>query len=118
MAINKSVENEYGAQFNYHKVREVRIINGENGVQLGITVYSWINKEARINGKEPTVRRCIIQGADFAMAPFYALLKAKFKDFASGEDDLDNSFKTEKEKPDAEYIMQDGQNKLIRKWKE
>ena len=96
MAIDKAVENEYGAQFTYHKLREVRIINDDEiGVQLTLTVHSWINKQARIDGKRPTVRQCIIMAADFAMTPFYALLKAKFSEFAQGVDDFDNSFKPE-----------------------
>lgn len=129
MAIGKAVENEYGAQFNYHKLREIRIINDDNiGVQLTLTVYSWLNKEARIEGKQPTVRQCIISNADFAVDPFYALLKAKFPDFAKGEDDMDNSFKALK--ADAAkapvrnaakvpvFTMQTAHGDLMKRWKE
>ena len=118
MAINKGVENEYGAQFFYHKLRDVRVINDEKkGVQVVMTVYSWLDKEARINGKEPCVRQCIINGADFAMTPFYALLKAKFPEFTTGDNDYDNSFK---QIPDAvpEYFEQTGHGSLINKWRE
>lgn len=127
MAIGKAVENEYGAQFNYHKLREIRIINDDNiGVQLTLTVYSWLNKEARIEGKQPTVRQCIISNADFAVDPFYALLKAKFPDFAKGDDDMDNSFKALKvEKGPVKnaakvpvFTMQTAHGDLMKRWKE
>ena len=95
MAISKNVLNEYGAEFNYHKLVDVRVINTDKGVQIIMNVYSWLNKQARIDGKQPTIRQCIIDNADFAMTPFYALLKAKFKDFSDGLDDLNNDFKKE-----------------------
>ena len=54
------------------------------------------------------------------MTPFYALLKAKFIEFAAGTDDFDNSFKEvpgeEKVKP--EFFEQTGQGKLIKRWRE
>lgn len=119
MAINHPVENEYGAQFNYHKLREIRIINSEKiGVQLTLTVESWLDKQARIDGKQPTVRQCVIQGADFAMTPFYALLKAKFAEFGPGADDFDNSFKGEKQSGDTEYIMQTTHGQIINRRRE
>lgn len=120
MAIDKAVENEYGAEFTYHKLREVRIINDDNiGVQLTLTVESWINKEARIAGKQPTVRQCIIQGADFAMTPFYSLLKAKFTDFSGGTDDFDNAFKiSEGQKPVPVFTVQTAHGDLIGRWRE
>ena len=129
MAIGKAVENEYGAQFNYHKLREIRIINDDNiGVQLTLTVYSWLDKKSRIEGKQPTVRQCIISNADFAVDPVYALLKAKFPDFAKGEDDMDNSFKAVKtgaEKApvrsmvrDPVYTVQTAQGRLLQRWKQ
>ena len=120
MAIDKAVENEFGAEFTYHKLREVRIINDDNiGVQLTLTVESWINKEARIAGKQPTVRQCIIQGADFAMTPFYALLKAKFTDFSGGTDDFDNAFKeAEGQKPVPVFTVQTAHGDLIGRWRE
>lgn len=115
MAIDKAVENEYGAAFNYHKIRDVRIINNEQkGIQLFITVYSYLNKQARIEGKQPTIRQCIIDNADFAMTPFYALLKAKFPDFA-GVDDMDNSFKAEREAGPVKLIEQTLSGKLLNK---
>ena len=127
MAIGKPVENEYGAQFTYHKLREVRIINDDNiGVQLTLTVYSWLDKKSRIEGKQPTIRQCIISNADFAVDPFYALLKAKFPDFAKGEDDMDNSFKALKvEKGPVRnaakvpvFTMQPAHGDLMKRWKE
>lgn len=118
MAINKGVETEYGAQFFYHKLRSIQIVNDDNtGVQLVLTVYSWVDKQARITGKQPCVRECIVNGADFAMAPFYKLLKAKFPDFTSGADDMDNSFK-EEVNGDPLYVVQTGHGDLIGKWKE
>lgn len=124
MAIDANIENEYGANFTYHKLRDVRIINDDNiGIQLTMTVQSWINKEARINGKQPTVRQCIISGADFAMFPFYSLLKAKFEEFAHGVDDYDNSFKEVLDadgkpvsKAPANYTVQTAQGGLVRRW--
>lgn len=133
MAIDKQVENEYGAKFTYHKLREVRVINDDaTGVQVVLTVQSWLDKQARIDGREPTVRQCIIMHADFAMSPFYALLKAKFPDFAKGIDDFDNEFKAVKLPDDAgkmrksisnaetpaEYTVQTMQGKLISRWRE
>ena len=126
MAIDKSVENEYGADFTYHKLRDVRITNDDkSGIQLTLTVHSWLNKQARIDGKMPTVRQCIIMNADFAMTPFYALLKAKFEEFSGGIDDFNNEFKEAKlpqgaaEHPAVpEYTVQTPQGQLIKRWKE
>jgi hypothetical protein len=114
MAIDMPVENEYGAKFDYHKLREVRIINSDKiGVQLTLTVDSWLNRQARIDGKQPTVRQCVIMGADFAMEPFYKLLKAKFSEFSDGADDFDNSFKAVKQEGGTEYIEQTVHGKVI-----
>ena len=116
MAIDKPVENEYGAQFDYHKLREVRVVNDDKGgVQVIMNVYSWINKQARIDGKQPTVRQCIIDNADFAMTPFYALLKAKFEDFSDGLDDYNNDFKGDPQHHPMKMIEQTLNGKLIRK---
>ena len=118
MAIDAQVENEYGAKFAYHKLREVRIINDDkNGIQLAMTVYSWLDKQARIEGRQPTVRQCIIQDADFALQSFYALLKAKFPEFNSGKDDFDNSHKEEHERS-VSFIEQTAQGKLLNRWAE
>jgi hypothetical protein len=118
MAIDKAVENEYGAEFSYHKLREVRIINDDKiGVQLTLTVYSWLNKQARVEGKQPTVRQCIINDADFAMTPFYALLKAKFPEFSAGADDFNNDFKPERE-ANVRFVEQTGRGELIKRWEE
>ena len=126
MAIEKDVENEYGAKFSYHKLRDVRIINDDKiGVQVTLTVMSWLNKQARIDGKEPTVRQCIISNADFAMTPFYKLLKAKFDDFSHGLDDFDNAFKdpdnkdaAENVEPVSEFTVQSANGRLIKRWRE
>lgn len=119
MAINHPVENEYGAQFTYHKLREIRIINSDKiGVQLTLTVESWLDKQARIDGKQSTVRQCVIMGADFAMTPFYTLLKAKFAEFGPGADDFDNSFKDSEKSGDTEYIMQTTHGKIINRRRE
>ena len=124
MAIDKAVENEFGAEFTYHKLRDVRVVNDDKiGVQVTLTVHSWLNKQARIDGKEPTVRQCIISNADFALTPFYALLKAKFPEFSHGDDDFDNSFKLpEGDGPVAdaqpEFTVQTAQGRLIDRWQE
>lgn len=114
MAIKMPVENEYGAQFEYHKLREVRIINSDKiGVQLTLTVDSWLNRRARIEGKQPTTRQCIIMEADFAMEPFYKLLKAKFPEFSTGTDDFDNSFKPDQKESGTQYIEQTVHGQII-----
>lgn len=113
MAIEKDVENEFGVAFNYHKIREVRLINDDKGVQLVLTVYSWANRKARTEGKQPSVRQCVILEADFALAPFYALLKSKFPDFDLGTDELKNGFKKARVKNQVELIEQTGTGKLI-----
>lgn len=125
MAIDKAVENEYGAEFTYHKLRDVRVVNDDRiGVQLTLTVQSWLNKQARIDGKEPTVRQCIISNADFAMTPFYALLKAKFPDFKAGKDDFNNDFKEpaggaedgEQKKAASTFSVQTAQGRLLSRY--
>ena len=119
MAINGAVENEFGIDFEYHKLREVRRINDDKiGVQLTLTVYSWANKQARIAGKKASVRQCIISGADFALTPFYAMLKAKFPDFTAGENDFDNDFKGNLPPQVPEFFEQTGQGGMFRRWTE
>ena len=119
MAIDGAVPSEYGVDFNYHKLREVRIINDDKvGVQLTLTVYSWANKQARIDNKRANVRQCIISGADFALTPFYALLKAKFPEFATGNNDFNNDFKGKIEAAAPEFFEQTGSGELIGRWKE
>ena len=118
MAIENAVENEYGVDFMYHKIREVRVINDDQiGVQLTMTVYSWRDKAARIEGKQPTVRQCIISGENFALSPFYILLKSKFPEFTEGSDDFDNSFKALAES-EPQFFETSGNGKLINKWVE
>ena len=118
MAINKKIENEYGAEFEYHKIREVKIKNTKNGIQLIMTVDSYLDKQARIANKSPTTRECIINNADFALQPFYALLKAKFPDFKLAHDDMDNSFKGEKFVSDTKFIQQSSDYTMIKTWQE
>lgn len=118
MAIAKGVENEFGAKFGYHKLREVRVINSDNGVQLALTVYSWLDKQARIDGKKASVRKCIINNADFALTSFYALLKAKFPEFNDGENDFDNGFKGDVKAGKVEFFEQSADGKLFNSWKE
>lgn len=95
MALVKEIENEYGIDFKYHKIRDVRINTqgGNVGTQLIITVDSYATKDTRIGQKAPSTRQCVILGADFALEPFYKLLRAKFPEFSDAEDDMDNSFK-------------------------
>lgn len=118
MAILKDVGNEFGIDFHYHKLREVRVTNDDKGVQLVLTIYSWADKQARIDGKQPCLRQCIIDGADFAMTPFYALLKAKFDEFNGGENDFDNSFKGGDKAPHPVFYDQTAQGKLFKTWSE
>ena len=122
MAISKNVENEYGAKFTYHKLRDVRVVNDSSGVQIVLTVQSWLDKQARIDGKQPTVRQCIISNADFALTPFYALLKAKFPDFVDGTDDFNNDFKKlpkgAVKATDVSYTVQTAQGQLLDRWQE
>ena len=87
MAVVKGIENVYGAEFSYHAIQSVSIMRIQNELQLRIVVASWINKEARKEGKKPVLTENIIQNADFALEPFYALLKAKFEDYSGADDD-------------------------------
>lgn len=105
MALIKEIENSYGVTFNYHKIGDVRILKTKAGTQLRITVESYLDKEARRNGKQPIKTEAIIEHAEFALDPFYALLKAKFPEF-SGLDDTEH-VSTGIEQP-AEYFIQSG----------
>lgn len=87
MALKKGIESLYGIEFSYHKVVQVRILSGKDGVQLRIVTASWRDKQARIEGRQPIVTENVIENASFALTPFYALLKAKFPDFSEAEDD-------------------------------
>lgn len=87
MALKKGIENLYGVEFSYHKVVQVRLQSGNEGVQLKIVTASWRDKQARIEGKKPIVTENVIENASFALNPFYSLLKAKFPDFSDAEDD-------------------------------
>lgn len=116
MAIVKDVETEFGNTFKYHKIRDVRIINSDKvGVQIGITVESYVTKEARIAGKSPVKTENIITGANFALEPFYKLLTAKFAQYADADDDFDNSFKAvvENGKRKVRYSQQTVQGQKI-----
>lgn len=116
MAIQKNIETEYGVNFKYHKITDVRINTRSGKTQLVITVASYLDKDARINNKDAVYHECIISGADFALTPFYALLKAKFKDFASGQDDFDNAFKGPQVQNDVTYVQQTPQGNNAQKW--
>lgn len=108
MAIQKEIENQYGVNFNYHKIKEVRIYTENDGQQPQVVmlVESYRDKQARIDGKTPVRTKHIIYGADFALEPFYALLKNKFETFSDGQDDLDNSFKPKKSTDKIKFITQ------------
>lgn len=119
MAINKEIETEYGVRFKYHKIDDVRIVTRDNETTLVIRVASYLNKSARIADKEAVYHECCINNADFALTPFYALLKAKFPDYANGKDDFDNSFKeTEDVNTEVLYLQQDVKGKNVKKWTE
>lgn len=106
MAIQKNIQTEYGIDFRYHKIVDVRITTRNEATQLIITVASYLSKEARIQNKDAVYHECCILGADFALSPFYALLKAKFEDFAEGFDDMDNSFKQTGPASEIVYVQQ------------
>lgn len=116
MAINKEIENDYGVIFSYHKIKEVQILSAIEGraAQIIITTESYKDKQARIDGKRPLIQKEILYGTDFALEPFYYFLKKKFPDFANGEDDFDNSFKTAIENLEVKYIQQSEDGKFAK----
>ena len=116
MAINCEIETQYGAGFNYHKIVDVHIIVREQ-VQLRITVDSWLNKQARIEGKKP-VRTCnIIDNMDFALTPFYQVLKMKFPGYTEGNDDFDDEWKGQKQSRPQVFSVQ-CDNTLVQQWQD
>lgn len=117
MAIEKEIENEYQAKFNYHKISEVRLFNIDGDIQLHIMTESYVSKEARMSGAKAVKTENIIQHADFAMTPFYALLKAKFPLFKDGIDLLEDN-EVQETKPETEYVQQTPAGNLIDAWKE
>ena len=119
MGIKKDIENEYRVNFNYHRIAEVAIFKNDRDIQLSIITESYVDKEARLTGAKAVRVENIIQHADFALAPFYALLKAKFPMFQNGLDDFDDDIgeKTET-KPDVCYTQQTTQGNLIANWTE
>lgn len=117
MAIVKSIENEYKAKFDYHKVSDIHILVTDNDIQLRIIVDSYVNKEARKQGARAVQTENIIQHADFAVKPFYELLKAKFGMFQDGEDDYDDAWKTAEDTPPL-FTQQTPDGELIGQWTE
>lgn len=115
MAIEKNVENVYGAKFNYHRISEVKLLNQDGEIQLRIVVDSYVDQNARLNGKKPVRTENIILHADFALAPFYALLKAKFQDYSDSEDVFEE---IERLVQPAEMIQQTVDGRLISHVKE
>lgn len=121
MALVKGIENIYGAKFSYHKLSDVRIAVTENGIQVRMIVDSYIDKQARVDGKQAVRTENIIENADFALTPFYMLLKAKFADYAEAEDDFSTDWKTngqEETKKKITYTQQTVQGKLLSKREE
>lgn len=110
MALQKGIENLYGIKFDYHRITDVHIIIADNGIQLRMTTASYADEEARRSGKEPIKTVNIIDNADFALTPFYMLLKAKFADFADAKDVFE-----EKAEPAGRviYTQQTQRGKLI-----
>lgn len=117
MAIVKSIENEYKAKFDYHKVSDIHILVTDNDIQLRIIVDSYVNKEARKQGARAVQTENIIQHADFAVKPFYELLKAKFGMFQAGVDDYDDAWKTAEDTPPL-FTQQTPDGELIGQWTE
>lgn len=118
MAIKKDIENEYKAKFNYHKISEVRIFASEGDISLFITTESYVDKEARHSGAKAVKMENIITHADFAMSPFYALLKAKFPMFQNGIDDLDEDTEKTETRPETLFTQQTPAGDLIDRWNE
>lgn len=116
MAITKDIKNEYQATFKYHKISDVSILNVDGRTQLRITVKSYVDKEARKNEARAVITENIIENADFAMTPFYALLKAKFPVF-NGTDDFDDEWKN-KDESHARFTQQSPDGSLIAQWEE
>ncbi|MCF0124833.1 MAG: hypothetical protein HUJ68_03605 [Clostridia bacterium] len=117
MAIFKEIENEFKAKFNYHKIKEVRIIQTEEGTQLRILTESYVNKDARIEGAKAILIENIIEKADFAVKPFYEILKAKFEMFKDGEDDFEDNWK-QKNVQKSVFSIQNQNGELIKQWSE
>lgn len=119
MAIIKSIENQYGADFNYHKLREVKIRVDENkGVILIMKVESYLDKDARQQGKTPVVTLNTIVGADFALTPFYKILERKFPQFKDCSDDFDNSHKPELIKKSPVFGIESQDQTVNEQWRE
>ena len=119
MGIKKDIENDYKVKFNYHRIAAVEIFKDGRDIQLRIITESYVNKEARLAGAKAVKVENIINHADFAMAPFYALLKAKFPMFMNGLDDFDDDIEPVQEtKPDASFTQQSPQGELLARWTE
>lgn len=116
MALIKGIENVYGATFNYHKISDVRITNRNGDIQLCIVVDSYIDKKARDEGKRPVQTENVILHADFALAPFYQLLRAKFGDYSDSEDVFEED--KIKSKRAAVMIQQTTDGRTISKYEE
>ena len=111
MGLNKGIENQYGINFDYHRINDVHIIVTENGIQVRMTVSSYVNEHARRTGKAAYKTVNIIDGADFALTPFYLLLKAKFADFADAADVFEEVQQEERRR--MVYTTQTLQGRLI-----
>ncbi|MCQ2590791.1 MAG: hypothetical protein MJ179_10240 [Treponema sp.] len=119
MGIKKDIQNDYHVNFNYHRIAEVAIFKNDRDIQLHIITESYVSKEARLAGAKAVKVENVIQHADFALSPFYALLKAKFPMFQNGTDDLDDEIEEAQEtKPDTCYTQQSPQGDLIAHWSE
>ena len=106
MAIIKEIESEYGVPFKYHKIQSVRVESQDNEIILIMKVASYVSKEARAANKNAVYTECCINNADFALTPFYSLLKTKFPQF-EGDDDFDNTFKGgDTRNPYVTYVQQ------------
>lgn len=117
MAIEKEIQNEYMAVFKYHRISDVEIFTVDGDIQLRIVTESYIDKEARKQGARAVKTENIIEHADFAMTPFYALLKAKFPMFYDGTDDFDDAWK-EVPVNRAKFTQQTNDGKLLQQWQE
>lgn len=118
MAIQKDVLTEFNTTFRYHKIVEVNILTTDAGIQLRIVTDSYLDKESRQKGARAIRMENIISGADFALSPFYGLLKAKFPMFAEGDDDFEDSWKKPEYPVEPVFTQQTPRGDLIAQWKE
>ena len=64
MALKKTIPNQFGSNTTYWKIVDVNTNNLVNSAH--VTLCGWVNKQARVDGKQPTDQRSYDWGnADF-----------------------------------------------------